>query len=151
MTTARKRKNNIIKILIVFLVIAGIAGYGYYMYHKPVTSLKNQEPDFSISAQQLVADFEENEEHAGKKYSGKVVEVSGVIGSTEKSEKGIYNILINTDNPMSGVSCTVDSTYNQQAARLQSGHQVRIKGYCTGYLSDVVMVRCIPVTGESSQ
>ena len=76
-------KKIIIPVLLVGLVAAGI---GYYMYNKPVESLEKKKADVSVTASQIIADYEADEKAANDKYLGKVVEVSGKV-STMKEVK----------------------------------------------------------------
>ncbi|MEO8147062.1 MAG: hypothetical protein ABI723_05455 [Bacteroidia bacterium] len=143
----KKRKRSIkLKIILAFLVICSLGAlYGYYMYNKPVGSVSEINPDYKLDAKTLQALYEGNEKLSDQKYLGKVIEVSGNILSVETDAKGNINVLLETDNPVSAVSCSIDSKSGNEAAQLMQGQKVILKGYCSGYLSDVVMVRCVVV------
>jgi hypothetical protein len=135
-----------VKILIAVLSVAVAAAvYGYYLFNKPVENMINLATDFKISAQQLQAAYENDEKNSDKKYLGKVIEVSGIIQSVDKDPKGNVSVLLETDNPISAVSCSFDTKTNNEISKLKFGDKVTFKGFCSGYLSDVVMVRCIQV------
>lgn len=51
-------KNIIFAVVVLFALGAGIA---YYMYNKPVASLENKKADVSVSADQILADYESDE------------------------------------------------------------------------------------------
>lgn len=129
---------------VIFIGVAA-AIYGYYLYNKPVESMISMTTDFKITAQQLQAAYENDEKTSDQKYLGKVIEVSGIIQTIDKDPKGNISILLETDNPISAVSCSVDLKSNNELANLKPGKNVTLKGFCSGYLSDVVMVRCVPV------
>lgn len=127
------------KILIPLLVIVIIgAGIGYYMYNKPVASLEKKKPDVSVTANQIIADYESDEKAANDKYLGKVVEVSGKV-STIMDEGGKVKVHLETDNPMALVICELED--GKDAGHIQAGEQAKVKGLCSGYLSDVVLVQ----------
>lgn len=128
------------KRVIIPLVVLGLiaAGVGFYMYNKPVESLNNKKADVSVSAEQLLADYESNEEDANGKYLGKVVEVSGKVAEIT-TEEGKNKVHFETANPISVVISELDAGNTVEG--LQVGDQATVKGMCSGYLSDVILVR----------
>lgn len=133
--------SNIKKLLIGFILLAivGVA-YGYYMYNKPVESLGNKDADVTITADQLIKDYEADENTANKKYLGKVVIVTGKITDII-DEEGKKKINLETSNPIAAVICEMEA--NSKAENLKAGDNVKIKGMCSGYLSDVILVQSI--------
>jgi tRNA_anti-like len=131
------------KILITLIVLAVIgASYGYYMYNKPLESLENKEADVTISADQLIADYEADEKTANEKYLGKVVVVSGKIAEIT-NEEGKKKVNLETSNPISAVICEMEE--NKKTENLKAGDMIKVKGMCSGYLSDVILVQSVLV------
>jgi len=128
-------KKFIIPIIILFVVVAGI---GFYMYNKPVASLDRKKADVSVTADQLLADYEANEQMANDKYLGKVVEVSGKVAQVSM-EEGKNKVHFETSNPISMVITELDE--GNSASGLEVGEVAKVKGMCSGYLSDVILVR----------
>ena len=128
------------KKIIIPLVVLGLiaAGVGYYMYNKPVESLDKKKADITVSAEQILADYEANEEAANDKYLGKVVEVSGKVAQVT-TEEGKNKVHLETGNPISVVISELEEGNNAEG--LQAGDQATVKGMCSGYLSDVILVR----------
>jgi hypothetical protein len=127
------------KVLLSLIVLGAFAaGYGYYLYNKPVESLERQKADVSVSASQLITDYEADEAKANESYLGKVVEVSGKIADITQ-DGGKNKIHLETGSPMSMVICELEG--DQATESLAKGNDVKIKGQCTGYLSDVILVR----------
>src|SRR5687767_9552445 len=91
---------------LVLLVLVAIS-VGYYMYNKPVESLNNKTADVTITADQLLAEYEANEKAANDKYLGKVVQVSGKV-SDVTTEDGKNKIHFETSNPISLVITELD-------------------------------------------
>jgi hypothetical protein len=127
----------IILIIIALIILAGIL-IGYTLYNKPQRSVESEKA-IAISAIQLFKEFEENETDANTKYLNKAVLVSGVISEINSNQEGKTVLILETENPMFGVSCTLED----QAQGLSTGASVTVKGICTGYLSDVVVTRGI--------
>jgi len=127
------------KILILLVVLAAIGvGVGYYMYNKPVESLERKKADVITTADQLVMDYESNEGTANEKYLGKVVEVSGKVAEIT-NEEGKQKVILGTSNPISNVICELES--KKAPGNLKAGESVKVKGMCSGYLSDVILVQ----------
>lgn len=125
-----------------YILIAAIAGgtYGYYQYNRPVASLESTSADVVLETPALLKAFETDETAANAKYLDKVIEVSGEISRIEEDgdKKSIY---LNTGNEMSSVICEMET--GTEMTGLAQGSKVVIKGKCTGYLMDVVLVQCV--------
>ncbi len=127
------------KIVIAILFIGAIgAGVGYYMYNKPVASLENKRPDIEVAAAKLITDYETDEKAANDIYLGKVVQVSGKIADIT-SEEGKMKIHLETENPISVVTCEMEDS--SKTGSLKTGDDIILKGLCSGYLSDVILVQ----------
>lgn len=123
------------RVVILLLVLGAIgAGIGFYMYNKPVASLANKKPDVEVSASQIVTDYEADEKAADAKYLGKIVLVNGTIAEIA-TEEGSKKIHLATDNPISMVICELED--DKKAEEWKAGDEIKIKGLCSGYLSDV--------------
>lgn len=130
------------KILFVLAILAILGGslayYVYYMYNKPVASLENRKPDVVLTANDLLSAYEADETTASQLYNEKILQVKGVV-SEIVTEGSVNKVFIETENPMSGVICEMEE--GQDVTSLKIGSEVKIKGRCTGFLSDVVLVQ----------
>ena len=127
------------KIIIPLIALAMIgAAIGFYMYNKPVESLENKKAEVTVTAEQLLTDYESNEQSANDKYLGKVVQVNGTVAEISTSE-GKNKIHLETSNPISVVITELDE--GNTAEGLKIGDQATVKGMCSAYLSDVILVR----------
>ena len=126
--------------IILFLLVLGMiaAGVGYYMYNKPVASLENKKPDVEVAASKLISDYEADEKTANEMYLGKVVEVTGQVAGTAV-EDGKTKVQLETGNPMSMIICELED--GGEAGSVKAGDEIKIKGLCSGYLSDVILVQ----------
>lgn len=131
-------------VIVLFLLIVAGAGIGLYYYYKPHQSIAKEKPEFSVSAAQLVSDFEKNETEANQKYNGKVVEITGPISEKATDPEGKLSVTI-AGAEIAGVNCQIDPEFTSKLTNAQEGETLRLKGICTGILMDVVMVDCVPV------
>lgn len=120
---------------IVIAIVVMLAGWMYY--NKPHRSVADA--DFiTIQATQLFEAYQNSEDQANKEYLNKVLKVSGVVASLSSNSAGLPLIMLTTSDPIFGINCTMDT----KVENINVGDSVVIKGICTGYLSDVVMVQC---------
>jgi hypothetical protein len=94
----------------------------------------------NIKADELVKAFQENEASANKQYLDKVLLINGVVGATAKTQAGETSVTLSSSDPFSGVMATLDSTITSQ---VKVGDTIDIKGFCKGFLSDVVITNAI--------
>lgn len=133
------------RIFIAVAVIALLGGIiGYQMYNKPHQDIASTESDLTIQASDLLNAFETDEATANQKYNDKLVAVSGTVADVTK-EDGTVKVILDTGNPLSGVICQLDELTEHDRTDFEVGETVTLKGKCTGYLMDVVLVRCVEV------
>ena len=133
---------NIKKISIAILVL-GILGalVAYKMYNKPHVNVADETADITLTANTILNDFSSDESIANTKYLEKIIEVKGVISDIKiEKEKGI--ITLKTNDDFGSVLCHLSKESTQKISSLKEGQLIRIKGICTGFLMDVILVKC---------
>jgi flagellar basal body-associated protein FliL len=135
----KNRKKIITWVLLSVLVLLGTGGFvGYRMYTKPHRNVAEAKT-IQVSATDLAAAYENNEAGANSLYLDKVIEVKGEVNEITKNQKG-ETVITLKGTDMSGLICTLEGT---TATEIKPNSSVVIKGICTGYLTDVVLVRCV--------
>lgn len=145
-----KRKKKIVMIMLIALVVLGaVVIYVYKEYNRSHKDTSELKPDYSITATELLKEFESGESAANKKYWDKVILVDGMVKGLSKDERGVYSVTLGDTASMSSVRCNMDSIHNNEAAGIKNGSKIAMKGICTGYNadellgSDVILVRCV--------
>lgn len=127
------------------LVLMG-AGVGLYMYNKPHEKMESAKAEKSIDAKNLYAEYEKDETAADAAFLGKVLEVSGIVKEVHKGEAKENYLVLETEGLMGGVKCQLDHLIkHQNLEQIEPSQNITVKGYCTGYLMDVIMDRCVIV------
>jgi hypothetical protein len=127
------------KIPIVLLLLVAVAGgiFGWFFYwNKPQTSIQDAS-SVSVSANELFTRYSADEQEANKTYIDKIVSVTGEVSSVAKNNEGKTVVMLKTNDPMFGINCTME-----QEVAIKTGETLTLKGICTGYLTDVVVIRC---------
>jgi hypothetical protein len=134
------KKMTYIKILVVLICAAAV--YGEYLYNKPHQSAATQTADRFVAADALYHQYEKNEHVADSMYTGKIIEVKGVLASVDLT--GEADILeLSPQATGGGISCQMFAHDKSTAPVYPAiGSIVIIKGKCTGFLMDVNLVDC---------
>ena len=133
------KKLKIIKRVLLAFAIIAVAGVvvGYKMYNKPHRNVINADA-VAVNASVLFAAYETDEEKSNKTYLDKVLNVFGEVSSISTNQKG-ETVITLKGGDLGGVICTLEGNAPWE---IKEGTTVRIQGICTGYLTDVVLVRC---------
>jgi hypothetical protein len=132
------KKKTLRRALLAGLFCTAIAGvFIYRAWNRPHRSAA-METAVVINAPQLAAAFEQDEASANKQYLGQAVQVSGTIDGVSVNQQN-KPVLVLKGTDISSVQCSL----LQDMPGLKKGDLVVIKGFCSGYLTDVVMDRCV--------
>jgi hypothetical protein len=133
---------NIKRILLLGILAALIGGtVGFYLWNKPVAKIGTMSTDVTIPAAELLDAYEADENTANETYLNKVVEVTGSVREVMRTDGQITAILLETNNPFSGINCEFEQS--PSIDDVSTGSLVTIKGICNGMLMDVVLNRCV--------
>lgn len=127
------------KLILILLVSAAVIGSAYawlFIWNKPQMNIENKEA-VKIAAVDLFNEYSTNEANANATYIDKIVEVTGVVNSVSKNSEGKTVVMLKTNDQMFGVNCTLEKN-----VVIKEGETVSLKCICTGYLTDVVLIRC---------
>lgn len=127
--------------MISFAIFAAVVT-AFLVYNKPHRSVAEEEAEFTLPASELVEAFSEDESAADSVYSGKVVEIRGMLKDKMVSD-GAAILFIGDTTQMIGVNCFLREHQEDAYRALQIGRQVTVKGICNGLLLDVVLDKCI--------
>ena len=125
----------------VFAVIISI--YAYIEYNRVVPNTYSLKSDFRLDASELIKDFDENEQTANAKYSDKTISVRGVVSMIQSTDSSA-TVFLKGESAVASVICQFQKADKEKLANLKKGEEVVIKGVCSGYLMDVILVRCVP-------
>lgn len=130
---------------ILYLLILAVAGgvfYGWYLYTRKVDSTTVLKTDFVIAPDELFKAYSEDETAAMAKFSGKVLELNGVVRSTGSDTLG-WNLVMEAGDDFFGINCAMEAGQAERMKSVSAGDSINIKGKCSGFNGDVVLVQCI--------
>ena len=120
---------NLLVVLVTSLVL--FIGLYLYIFHKPHRDFVAEPATYSLTAQDLLLDFQFDELESNKKYLNKVLQINGVVSSIEDGSPVINE----------SVFCSFETHIE-----MREGQKVIVKGRCTGYddlFYQVTLERCI--------
>lgn len=133
-------------LLIIIVLIAFAALVATYLYNKAPESVADKKAVATLSADSLFKAYENDENLANQQYLDKVILVTGKIQSVDEDTSGIA-ITLQTNSGMFGVICKMENS-DKSIADYVMGSNAAMKGVCTGYLMDVVLIGCVEVEDE---
>ena len=132
-------KRKFVKWFVLPLLFIGITGavVAYKMYNKPHRNVMNADA-IAVNAAALVTSYEADENKSNGLYLDKVLNVTGEVSDVSKNQKG-ETVITLKGSDMGGVIATLEG---KETNKLEKGSVVKLQGICTGYLTDVVLIRC---------
>jgi len=122
-------------IVIVFAIV--------YVFRPAPSSVGKARPKHTITASNLVSEFEANENLANSHYLDKVLEVTGTVNNIAEDQTAII-VTLKEAGREAGVLCSFDKS-NLEIDAVRRGDKIVVRGVCAGYLLDVVLTKCILV------
>jgi len=129
-------KKRVYILVVLTLLISSAVILFYYKWNKPHQTIADV-AGIKIDAADLFREFSETERQATEKYNGKVLEISGVISAVSTNQEGKTIVQLQTNDPMFGINCTMENDPG-----IKQGEIVTIKGVCSGFTTDVILIRC---------
>ena len=119
-----------ILIAIVAMALAGGAIF-YYVMTAEFADTASEKPAYTISAMDLLTEFQQNDSAANKKYVEQILAVSGRVSEVEGIDTSATVKFVDS---LTGSYLIFDfqSATSRQAAALQPGDSVTLKGSCSG-------------------
>jgi hypothetical protein len=132
------------KVLGVFLLLVILlGGTVYYFTQRDYRNdIKYHKADEELSALELYAAFEADEEKANTRFLGKTLLVTGVAQSVEQ-EGTSTTIKLETGDPLGSIVCEMNTELQSDFGKVNEGQSVSIKGECSGKLFDIILVNSI--------
>ena len=139
--TKEKKRSKTLKRIAITLSVLLIIGIALVIYlwnlpHKKVENVKG----LSVTAVVLAKEYTANEQQANAKYLNKAIAVSGVVSEIDKNQDGGTMVILQSDDPMTGVQCSM----RDKSVSVTKGQQISIKGFCSGNgITGVSLTDCV--------
>ena len=127
----------LIKILAALAIILLIAYL--VVINLPQANIKGKEAVETISAATLYKAYTNNEKRADKKYTGKVIQLTGEIDEiySDENDEPVVVLRSKAGNLVSVV--TLESSEEEDITSYQEGDEITLKALCSGKLMEVTL------------
>lgn len=132
MTKTTEEKPWLKKIFLIILVLVVVGGIGIYLiFTEKFEDTRKQEAVYTIAANDLIKEFQQNDSAANKKYAEKIILVNGKIAETEAADTTVNIKMVDTLTG-SYIIFAFQQQHLNDAKQLKEGDIVSIKGSCSG-------------------
>ncbi len=132
MTKTTEEKPWLKKIFLIILVLVVVGGIGIYLiFTEKFEDTGKQEAVYTIAANDLIKEFQQNDSAANKKYAEKIILVNGKIAETEAADTTVNIKMVDTLTG-SYIIFAFQQQHLNDAKQLKEGDIVSIKGSCSG-------------------
>jgi hypothetical protein len=138
----------LLKITLILAAVGLVAAALVWKFYvnKPHEDIENATPAYIMAADDLWKQYNSDLKTADSLYTGEVIELTGKLNRTEKSDTLVYAVFVMEVDTMFGdksVRCEMLQKYNTEAAALPKDAEVKIKGFCTGFdQTDIKFNKC---------
>jgi amino acid permease len=139
MKKVKKFRNTVFLIAVIIFAIVAISGY--LLYNKPHRDVLKAKADFTISAHELLTEFEADANRATAKYNDKILTVTGKVESVKVTPSSA-SIQLSSDGSFYGVNCSFSNNESSNILEIKPGSEIQVKGECKGYIDDVILNNC---------
>jgi hypothetical protein len=139
-----KKWFKIIGALAVIAIIAAVLIY-FFVINKPHPDYEKEQAAFTLKANELFEQYRADKTGANEKYTGQVLQVSGMLDKVEALDTISIAVFIFEEGMFGdeGIRCTMLEKYSKQLQAYGLNKAINIKGYCTGYNdTDVILTHC---------
>ena len=127
-----KKNNGIQKLLIfglILLIVGGLAAW--FIFTEKFEDTKSQKADYTISAYQLIHEFQKADSLSNKKYAEKIMTIQGKVSEIENVDTSVNIKMTDTTNG-SYVIFAFQPQHLSEAKSIHIGDIISIKGSCSG-------------------
>ena len=127
----------------VFKVLAGVVLLSLIAYlvviNLPQANIKSKDAVETISAVALYEAYSNNEKRANRKYTGKVIQLSGEIDEIYPDENNAPVVVLRSDSGDLVSVVTLELSQEKKIASYKEGDQITVKALCSGILMEVTL------------
>jgi TolA-binding protein len=128
----RKMKPWIKRILITgLLLLIGIGITVWFIFTEKFSDTSDRKAAFTVSAIDLIGEFQKNDSAANNKYRDQIITVNGRVSELESADTTI-NVKMKDDLTGSLIIFAFQKQHLNEAKQLKTGDSVSIKGACSG-------------------
>lgn len=112
-------------------MLAAVAGiYAYYEMDKDAETAADKSSDYTLTADEVMSQFESDVEAAHAKFNNKTIEISGVISEIEFNDNRV-DVVLETEDPMSNINIQLIPV-EEKSTFIKVGDSTTLKAFYQG-------------------
>jgi len=136
-------KNKKFNYILTFLgMLAVMLFFVLKQMNKEHIDVNKSAPNMIIAVDEILSDYQNDEEQANSRFTDKIVQLKGVI-SKISTQNDYVSVTLMSPNFDATVICSFQSEESLDIIKYKEGDEISLKGICKGYLLDVVLVNCV--------
>ena len=139
-------KKRVILVSIGIFVLAGVI-VGISLFNKPHRNVLSEKPFANLSSVQLFDKLSNGDSTQTANLIEKTLEVKGKVIDIIPNPDSTTTLVLASNDPIFGVKCMM--LHAKDLMNIHAGSSVTVRGICTGFNSDVEMVRCVRVDDKN--
>lgn len=129
--------------IIISLIFILASAVVWYIFNTEFDKTQEINPDYILSSFQLIQEFDKSNLESNKKFSDKIVQISGEVNDIEYADTSI-NIKMTSAETSSYIIFSFQSDNMAAAKKIKKSDQISIKGSCSGAIySDILEANAI--------
>ncbi|MCF8229265.1 MAG: OB-fold putative lipoprotein [Bacteroidales bacterium] len=133
-----------LKIIGILVIVGIIAAYGVYEFviNKSHPDYEKLQAEYSMQVVELYNQFQDDEDAAGQKYNGKMIQLEGTMNKVESSDSLLTAVFVFNKGMFGdeGVRISMLPSQHENLKEIELPADVKMKAYCIGSTdSDVVL------------
>lgn len=146
-------KHKVLTVIIVLIILGTIGSLSSQSGNKNnVTNSNKQVVDnttkpkeeaINITAKELMNKYESNQIDADNLYKGKLLNISGNVGTIGKDILDTPYITLEVSGSFTSVQCMLNEAEMDKASKLKKGDPIIAEGRVNGYIMNVIVKDCI--------
>lgn len=113
------------------VLLIAITAVIWYVFTLKFDDTSKTKADFVIGSQELIREFEKDNNLANQKYTEKILEVKGVVTAVEKADSSV-NIKMTDSTSGSYVIFAFQDQSMGDAKQVKAGETIAVRGSCSG-------------------
>lgn len=126
------KRRKIVLLTLIPLFVSALIFLWFFVYNKPHRDIEKADPDFVMSAEEVIGLFEENDSSAHKKFLDKVVQFSGNVSSKESADTTVTLVFDLGGSYV--ITAQLLPKYKGDAENVTLGSRVQMKGLYNGVI-----------------
>ncbi len=120
-----------ILLTVIFIFLLAMGGFAWYLFTEKFADTAEKKSDYTVNANDLLKEFQQNDSLANVKYIEKIISVKGIVTDLELLDSTV-NVKMSDTLTGDYIIFTFQEQHLVETNIIKIGEEVAIKGSCSG-------------------